>query len=65
MDTYKLVVELRGFGATDADEDYMKIRIEDDLCRLIDIAHDHNCDVLSIYLIKATNCAPKEEGIEN
>lgn len=60
MDTYKITVECRKVEASDRDVDYMTTFIEDTLAHIVDVAHQHGLDLLSVYLIKATNCAPSE-----
>lgn len=60
MDTYKVVVETHNVCADVHDADLFRDFVTDSLTRLVHVAHSHGYDLLSVYLIKATDCAPLE-----
>lgn len=60
MDTYKLVLDLDVINADDTDRRIFREYANDVLARVVSSAHRHGFDLLSLYLIKATDCAPSD-----
>ena len=63
MVTYKTVMDIVQYG-TDKDCDYFKTYLYDKMVQIVAVGLEHGVEVISLYLIKATDSAPIKMELE-